>query len=184
MSEAERAKWDARYGEAGYRMGDGPKAFLVDLADLLPARGTVLDLACGEGQNLVWLAGRGLAGTGVDVSGVGLRKAAALAKAAGVEVEWIQGDLETWEPGDRQWDVVLCSHFLLRDLVPRMRRMVRPGGIVLLELLAEGSRLPPRYLVAPNEPLRWFVDFRILRYAELERDGVHVARLAARNVRG
>lgn len=180
MSEAERAKWDERYGEPGYRMGDGPKAFLVELADLLPARGTVLDLACGEGQNLVWLAGRGLQGTGVDVSGVGLRKAAALAKAAGVTVEWERADLEVWDPGDRRWDIVLCSHFLLRDLVPRMRRAVAPGGLVLLELLAEGSRLPARYLVAPNEALRWFVDFRVLRYAELANDGVHVARLAAR----
>jgi SAM-dependent methyltransferase len=180
MSTAERTKWDERYGAPGYLMGDGPKQFLVEWASLLPASGDVLDLACGEGQNLVWLAGKGLRGTGVDVSSVGLWKAAALATAAGVEVDWVCRDLEEWDPGDRQWDVVVCSHFLLRDLVPKIRRAVRPCGLVLMELLTVGSSLPPRYLVEPNEPLRWFPDFRVLRYAEFVRDGAHVARIAAR----
>ena len=69
---------------------------------------------------------------------------------------------------------------MLRDLVPRIRRAVKPGGLVVMELLAEGSPISPRYLVEPNEPLRWFADFRVLRYAELDRDGAHVARIAAR----
>ena len=180
MSAAERTKWDARYGAPGYAMGEGPKPFLLEFAPLLPSKGLALDLACGEGQNLVWLSGKGFVGTGVDVSSVGLWKAAALAETSGASVEWVCRDLEEWDPGDRVWDVVVCSHFLLRDLVPRIRRAVRPGGLVLMELPMVGSTLSPRYLVEPNELLRWFTDFRVLRYAEVVRDEVHVARIAAR----
>ncbi len=180
MADEERVKWDRRYAEPGYRMGDGPKRFLMELQGLLPRRGTVLDLGCGEGQNLVWLAGRGLTGTGVDISAVGLRKAKALADVMEVELELVEADLDRWEPGDRQWDVVLCSHLMIRDLVPRMRRALAPGGLVLMELLMEGAPIDRRTCVEPNEALRWFLDLRIVHYRETVREGVPVVQLAAR----
>lgn len=180
MADDERVKWDKRYAEPGYRMGDGPKRFLVELQGLLPRRGTVLDLGCGEGQNLVWLAGRGLKGTGVDISSVGLKKARALAEAVEVQLELIAADLDTWSPGERTWDVVVCSHLLIRDLVPRMRRALAPGGVVLMELVMEGGPLDPRYCVEPNEVLRWWIDHRVVHYRETVREGVPIVQLAAR----
>ena len=73
MSERDREKWDGRYSEPGYRMGNGPKAYLRAVESFLPTSGTALDLACGEGQTLAFLADRGLSVTGVDISSVGLR---------------------------------------------------------------------------------------------------------------
>lgn len=180
MSEREREIWNQRYSEPGFRMGDGPKRFLVELAELLPASGAVLDLGCGEGQNLAWLAGRGLTGTGVDVSGVGLRKAAALAAAMEIELELIEADLDTWDPGGRQFEVVLCSHVLVRELIPRMRRAVAPGGLLLMENMMVGAPLSLHHVVEAQEMLHWFLGFRILHYREITRDGIPVAQLAAR----
>ncbi|HHO53342.1 MAG TPA: class I SAM-dependent methyltransferase [Deltaproteobacteria bacterium] len=180
MSEREREIWNRRYSEPGFRMGDGPKRFLVELAELLPGRGAVLDLGCGEGQNLVWLAGRGLVGTGVDVSVVGLNKAAALSEAMEIDLELIEADLDVWDPGGRQFQVVLCSHVLLRELVPKMRRAVAPGGLLLMENMMVGAPIPLRYVVETQEMLHWFLGFRILHYREITRDGIPVAQLAAR----
>src|SRR5262245_4607975 len=151
MSDADRVRWDARYAAPGDRMGAAPKPIVTGLAPHLPASGEALDLACGEGQAAVWLAANGLRTTGIDVSGVGLDKARARAEAAGVEVRWIHADLDGWDPGDQQWDVVLCIHFLDRVLVPRIRTAVRPGGLLAMEVLTEGQ-----YGAAPNELLGWF----------------------------
>jgi tellurite methyltransferase len=164
-------------------MGMVPKGIVTGAAGLLPEGAEVLDLACGEGQALVWLAGRGLRCTGVDVSAIGLGKAQALAESRGVEVSWVQADLDQWDPDERQWDVVLCIHFLSRDLIPRIRRAVRPGGLVLIEVLAEGAEVDPRFTAAPNELLRWFVDWRVLTYEELPGDRP-VASLVARKPGG
>jgi SAM-dependent methyltransferase len=160
-------------------MGPDPKAFVLGCADLLRAGGSALDLACGEGQTAVWLAQRGYSVLGVDLSAVGLAKARARAAAADLDVELLQADLDDWDPGDRQWDVVLCIHFLSRDLIPRIRRAVRPGGLLVAEVLAEGGGHSPRFVAAPNELLRWFVDWRVLRYEETPSDRP-VAAIAAR----
>ena len=46
MADDERVKWDKRYAEPGYRMGDGPKRFLVELQGLLPRRGVAVKSSC------------------------------------------------------------------------------------------------------------------------------------------
>jgi hypothetical protein len=95
-----------------------------------------------------------------------------------VAVDWVEADLGAWEPGEPV-DLVACTHFLDRDLVPKMRRAVAPGGLVVLEMLTtervDGP--PPRYRVDVGETLRWFVDWRVLRYEET---GDGLARLVAR----
>jgi 2-polyprenyl-3-methyl-5-hydroxy-6-metoxy-1,4-benzoquinol methylase len=48
-----------------------------EVAGLAPGR--ALDLACGEGRNALWLAGKGWQVTAVDFSAVGLEKARRLA---------------------------------------------------------------------------------------------------------
>jgi len=53
----------------------------------------VLDVACGWGRHAVGLAERGYAVTGVDISPLLLREAAAAAAAAGVSACWVEGDM-------------------------------------------------------------------------------------------
>ncbi|MGW8194625.1 MAG: class I SAM-dependent methyltransferase, partial [Desulforhopalus sp.] len=73
-------KWDARYSEPGYAYGTEPNDFLVSSISYLPAGGTVLCLAEGEGRNSTFLAKKGFDVTAVDSSAVGLEKAEVLAK--------------------------------------------------------------------------------------------------------
>lgn len=54
--------------------------------------GSVLDVGCGTGRHSIELAKRGFAVTGLDLSSGMLERAAAAAKAASVNVNWIHSD--------------------------------------------------------------------------------------------
>jgi hypothetical protein len=50
--------WDERYASMPSVWGAEPNRWVAEqLADLAPT--SAVDLACGEGRNAVWLAGRG-----------------------------------------------------------------------------------------------------------------------------
>ena len=59
----------------------------------VPPDGAVLDLACGDGRHAIRLAQRGYRVTGQDFSQVFLRRAEEDARAAGVDVRWVHGDM-------------------------------------------------------------------------------------------
>jgi SAM-dependent methyltransferase len=132
----EREDWNARHGEAGLLFGADPNRFLVaEVAELPPGR--ALDLACGSGRNAVWLAARGWKVTGVDFSDVALAQARALAAERGVEVEWVEGDLLDWEPGEPAYDLVAVLYLQLpaderRKVLARAAAAVTSGGTVLV----------------------------------------------------
>ena len=63
----------------------------------LPPGAAVLDLGCGTGRHSVGLARRGFRMTGLDLSPGMLAQADAAAKAAGVQVEWVQADAAAFE---------------------------------------------------------------------------------------
>jgi SAM-dependent methyltransferase len=55
--------------------------------------GRALDIGCGTGSDAVYLAEQGWAVTAVDGVAQALSRARARARSAGVEVDWVQGDI-------------------------------------------------------------------------------------------
>jgi SAM-dependent methyltransferase len=130
------ADWDQRYAGSELVWSAEPNRSLVAETEAL-APGRALDLACGEGRNAVWLAGRGWLVTGVDFSAVGLEKAERLAGSRGVRVEWFLADLLEYEPAPLAYDLVLVFYLQLpapqRQLVLRRAADgVAPGGTLLV----------------------------------------------------
>ncbi len=58
----------------------------------LPPGSAILDVGCGTGRHSLELAKRGYAVTGLDLSAQMLARAAAAARANGLDVRWIQAD--------------------------------------------------------------------------------------------
>lgn len=82
--------WNIRHREAASHAPPPPAAFLVECFPLLPrpsSRSLALDLACGAGQNAVYLAERGWPVVAVDFSSAALDRAAALAASRGIAVQ-------------------------------------------------------------------------------------------------
>ncbi len=96
----------------------------------------VLDAGCQSGRLVIPLAKQGFQVTGIDTSGFGLRRARAHAKTAGVEPEFIQGDVtETLLRQPRQFDLVLCTEVVYlsreyRKMMDVLAASVRPGGLL------------------------------------------------------
>jgi 2-polyprenyl-3-methyl-5-hydroxy-6-metoxy-1,4-benzoquinol methylase len=80
---------------------DRPVGALVELFDnpeFRPRR--VLELGCGDGVNAVFMASRGCQVTAVDISHTALQLAREKQRSAGVDVEFVEGDI--FELGSRQ----------------------------------------------------------------------------------
>lgn len=134
----EPSAWDERYS-GGERMWSGePNPQLVaEASRLMP--GTALDVGCGEGGDVIWLARQGWRVTGADFSANGLARAARNAEAAGVadRTDWWQVDARTFAADGRSFDLV-TTHFLhppdarMVDVTRRLAEAVAPGGHLLV----------------------------------------------------
>lgn len=155
MARGDRERWDARHLHASDHAA--PSAWLAALFEGGgqvwaggPPAPRALDLACGLGDSLLWLAERGFDGTGVDVSPVALAAARARTEARGLaaRVTWIEADLDEWDPGADRWDIVSCLRFFLPERMPVFQRAVAPAGLFVTEVLTKAAS--PRYGTEPG----------------------------------
>jgi 2-polyprenyl-3-methyl-5-hydroxy-6-metoxy-1,4-benzoquinol methylase len=134
----EPPSWDERYsGEERIWSGKANPQLVAEVAGLTP--GAALDVGCGEGGDVIWLARHGWRVTGADFSANGLSRAARHADEAGVadRTDWWQVDARAFAAGGRSFDLV-TSHFLhppdagMVEVTRRLADAVAPGGHLLV----------------------------------------------------
>jgi SAM-dependent methyltransferase len=171
MSISDQERWDARWAEPKSLHVREPHPLLVSFVLQNPhVRGRALDVACGVGQNAIWLAQRGFTVEAVDISLVALEQARRSAADAGLApgaVSFVQADLEAWLPPVAAYDLVIGFRFLNRRLWPRLQSALRPGGWLLyqtfnLRKLAPDSDFPPEYLLDIGELPHAFAGWDII----------------------
>jgi SAM-dependent methyltransferase len=158
----DREAWNQRYADAELVWSAEANRFLVEAVTALPP-GRALDLGAGEGRNAIWLAERGWHVTAVDFSDIGLQKARRLAEARGVEVDWIEANLRSYQPERAAFDLVVLVYIHLpgderRAVVRRAADAVAAGGTLLVighdrTNLQEGYGGPqdPTILFSPDD---------------------------------
>jgi len=103
-----------------------------------PARGLrILDVGCGDGVLSTRLAQAGARVTGIDASADMLAAARHRAKAAGVEVDLVEGDAGDLPFPDEHFDCVvsvatLCFVDDPRPTIGEIVRVLKPGGRLIL----------------------------------------------------
>ena len=175
-----REDWDARYAEKELLWTAQPnRLFAAEVEGIEPGR--ALDVACGEGRNAVWLAEQGWRVTGIDFSEVALGKAAELARARGVEVEWVAADVLVHEPPPGAFDLVAVlylqlPHDELARALRRAARAVAPGGALIVlghdtRNLTDGYGGPrdPSVLFTPADVVASLDDLVVERAETVER---------------
>ena len=121
-----------------YAFGKEPNYFLASCKTLLPPSGRALAVADGEGRNGVWLAEQGLDVVSIDFSPSAQKKARALARERGVDVDFRQVDVHAWDYPDADFDVVVEIFTQFSSPTERalkwagMRRALKSGGLLIL----------------------------------------------------
>lgn len=132
-----------------------PSAWVRRFAPLIPAGGSVLDLACGRGRHARYLAGLGYRVEAVD------RDAEALAAMDGVPgVAIRQADLEggAWPYFGRGFDGIVVTNYLWRPLMPQVLNALEEGAVLIYETFMAGNErfgrpAKPEFLLRPGELL-------------------------------
>jgi SAM-dependent methyltransferase len=167
----------------GHAPGNPPSDWVCRWAPLIPPGARVLDLACGSGRHLRWLAERGWRVTGVD------RDAATVAPLAGL-ADILVADLEDgpWPLEGRQFDGIVVTNYLWRPTLPRVLEALAPGGVLIYETFgtahaAVGRPSRPEFLLRPGELLEVARELRVVAYEDglLEGPTRAVQRLCAIN---
>lgn len=140
-----------------------PPPWLERHADLLPppAAGPVLDLACGSGRAVVWLAERGYQVTGIDWQQEALDLGNRLAASRQVTCRFLAGDLR--DPAVvpiGPWAVVLNFRFRQPELLARVPSLLQDAGVAMVRTFRSApgytGHPSPRHRLGPNELLRYF----------------------------
>ena len=132
----QREDWDKRYASVENLWAAKPNRFLVaEVAELEPGR--ALDLACGEGQNAIWLATLGWEVTAVDYSEVAIAKARARAERDGTRVAFACADLLEYEAAVGTFDLVVVLYLHIpadgrRRVLAKATAALAPGGTFVL----------------------------------------------------
>jgi SAM-dependent methyltransferase len=136
FKERQRAIWAA---------GDYPtlSELIADVGERVVARAgvepgmSVLDVACGTGNAALPAARAGARVTGLDLVPELLDAGRAKAEAAGLEIEWVEGDAEALPFGDGAFDRVFSTfgHMFAprhRRTANEMARVCREGGVIAI----------------------------------------------------
>jgi SAM-dependent methyltransferase len=159
-----------------------PSPWVVRWAHLIRPGDRVLDVACGGGRHLGWLAARGFAVTGVDRDAVAVAPLHALGRIVVADIE--NGP---WPLGDETFDAVIVTHYLWRPLLPRLIDSVADGGCLIYETFAIGNEVfgkpsNPAFLLRPGELLEACRGLAVVAYEDglLDAPPRRVQRIAAR----
>lgn len=175
MNDSDRHRWDARYENSrpatvAERI---PLATFATWEARFPSGGRCLELACGQGRAAVWLARRGMAVHGVDLSRVAIAQARELATGAGVadRCRFEVCDLDGGLPATPAVDLLLCHNFRDTRLYGAMIARLAPGGMLAIATLSEvGAQSMrtegSRFRAKPGELRHAFAELEILGEGE------------------
>jgi tellurite methyltransferase len=135
--------------------------------------GPVLDLACGAGENGLYLAQLGLPVVLADRSAAALAEARRSAAERGLKPVFREVDLEAGGTPleEEHYRGILVFRYLHRPLIRHIRLAMRRGGILVYETFTSeqpkyGVPRNPHYLLQPGELAGWFADWEVIHSFE------------------
>ncbi len=163
-------KWNLRWQEkASEHLSPDP--WLLRATPFL-TQGSILDIACGRGRNALYLAERGFAVTGIDISDQGLKLLGQEVANRNLAVELLQWDLESLVSLPQGPFDVICEFFYFqRSLLPVIKDTLKAGGIAVLRTFSNAGDFPggpdnPDIVLNPGELLDIFAGWEVLLHEE------------------
>lgn len=131
----DRERWNERWARG--EETSGRWLLLEAVRDWLPRDGRVLVLACGPRPDLGLLPSFRVRLFAADVSDAALRRAR---RESRLPALLVQADGGAPPFRERTFDAVLVRRFYLPSLADEVRRLLRPGGLFVLEAFGDTAR--------------------------------------------
>jgi SAM-dependent methyltransferase len=145
---------------------ENPSLWVQRWAHLIAPQSRVLDVACGAGRHMRFLAAQGHTASGVDRN----PEAVSLAQAYG-EVRCADIENGPWPFPGQTFGCVVVTNYLWRSLLPAIVQSVAPGGVLIYETFASGNETVgkpsrPDFLLQPGELLRVTEGMHVVAYED------------------
>lgn len=160
--DADTGQWERIFQGGGYQYQE-PRPQVVRFTEMLKARGltSVLDLGCGRGRHLAYMAGQGLRASGLDNAPTALKLTKQRLDEERLAADLVLADMRQHLPlRDDSFDAVLSTqvihHALLGTVIQtagEIERIVRRGGMILISVPARKAieEDAPRHIeIEPN----------------------------------
>ncbi len=163
-------KWNKIYSQPGQENYSAVQV-LTENDFLLPATGTALDVACGQGANAIFLAEQGLVVTAWDISSAAIDKLTSYSVYRKLKVNACQQKITAYSFSECSFDVIVVSRFLDRTLSDAIIGALKPDGLLFYQTFSREKTSPkppnnPDYLLGCNELLAMFSSLRVVFYRE------------------
>lgn len=135
-----------------------PSPWVVKHAGLISRGGRVLDLACGNGRNALWLAKQGFRVDAVDQSAAALKQ---VHRHENIQILLADIEIGPWPyPGELFDGIVVCN-YLHRPLLTMLATFMAPSGVLIYETFMSGNEKlgrpqNPDFLLKRDELLQVF----------------------------
>lgn len=164
-----RDKWDKRYRTV--TQPANPPKVLAENSHLLPNCGQALDLACGLGAGAQLLAKHGLRVDAWDISSIAIEQLTETAQKQELAINALVKNVELSSLVPQHYDVILVSHFLVREMAVTLIDALKPGGLLFYQTftrvaVSNDGPSNPAYRLNDNELLHLFVPLKVRFYRE------------------
>lgn len=137
---------------------------------------SILDIPCGYGRHLQWLADRGYPVTGVDLDNKALKYNEKWKSERGYEsVNLIRQDIDEMLRRDKNYDIVINIHLYSSHIFTVLKELVKPGGLLIIETPEIHGN---NYLELPTPNYIYeglLSDFEVIEYVESKECNSHVS---------
>lgn len=171
----DKSWWDKNFSQMGERLLN-PEGVLVDKCDLFK-NGSVLDLACGDGRNVVFLLEKSFHVTGVDFSKEALDRLRKFTDKLGYDVKTVQRDLNDREEilALGRFDNVLINHYRLNpNIYECMEEVIDDGGVLFVNGFGSKHKCDDRIneddLILESDFRFLSSNFELIEYIERENE--------------
>ena len=167
MNYSKKDRWNKRY--RALQKLPQPNSTLIKFYKLAPL-GRALDIACGAGQNAIFLLQKGFEVDAVDFSQEAL-------KFIDKKIKTYCCDIKSFDFKKEYYDLIINFNFLERSIFSKIKMALKSNGILIFETFNYNKKdSNPNYLLTPNELLVFFNDLHILFYEEIGERTILVAR--------
>lgn len=165
--------WDERFNTRN----DNPLSPEKSLVDNIKCfkKGTVLDIACGDGRNALFLLENGFNVTGVDFSSRALERLNMFSKRKGYAVSTKQVDLSKPYSLDNigVFDNIVINHYRLNKLqLAKIEKHLTDNGILFISGFGHehkvNSKIRKEDLIQPNDFEDVKKTFYLMKYNEIQ----------------